>query len=217
VWRWRSIRNLGFALVEPAGRPRGLFAFEAVAVEEVDRAVELEQHAAQLFELTDEFRIQREGVWGDAPGLVEEEAAGGQLIEDRLGLGNGERRMSGWSGDFTGVAGWCRGSVADLAGADADPFIGGEFFEAHGTAGADFVGADADFGAHAELATVGEAGGGIPIDGGGIDFGEELAGGDSVAGDDAVGVSGAVVIDVFDGLLDVVTTSGSGCRSLYSV
>ena len=82
-------QGLGFALVEPTGDPRGLFSFEAVSVEEVHRAVELEQHPAQLLELTDEFRAEREGVWCDAPGVVEEEPAGGQLIEDRLGLGTG--------------------------------------------------------------------------------------------------------------------------------
>jgi len=32
---------LGFTLVEPAGDPLGLFSFEAVAVEKVNRAVEL--------------------------------------------------------------------------------------------------------------------------------------------------------------------------------
>ena len=82
-------QGLGFTLVEPTGDPLGLFSFEAVPVEEVHRAVELEQHSAQLFELTDEFRAEREGVWCDAPGVVEEEPAGGQLISDRLGLGTG--------------------------------------------------------------------------------------------------------------------------------
>ena len=86
-----------------------------------------------------------------------------------------------------------------MAVAVAQPFVGGEFFKAHGAAGSDFVGADADFGAHAEFAAVSEARGGVPIDGGGIDFGQEFFGGGFVAGDDAIRVGGAVSIDVANG------------------
>ena len=57
-------------------------------------------------------------------------------------------------------------SGADLAGAGDDVFVGGEFFEAHGAAGVEFVGRDADFGAHAEFAAVGEAGRGVGVDAG---------------------------------------------------
>src|ERR1700761_8462953 len=62
-------------------------------------------------------------------------------------------------------------SAAHLAVADADPFVGGQFVEAHGTARADLVGADTDLGAHAEFATVGETGAGVPINSGGIHAG----------------------------------------------
>ena len=49
-------------------------------------------------------------------------------------------------------------SGAHLAGAKAEPFVAGEFFQAHGTARADFIGADANLSAHAELTAIGEPG-----------------------------------------------------------
>jgi hypothetical protein len=39
--------------------------------------------------------------------------------------------------------------------------VAGEFAETHGAAGVELVGGDADLGAEAELATVGEAGGDV--------------------------------------------------------
>ena len=41
----------GLALVQPAGDPFGLFAFHALAVKQIDRAIELKQHAAERFHL----------------------------------------------------------------------------------------------------------------------------------------------------------------------
>src|SRR5262245_7957839 len=61
-----------------------------------------------------------------------------------------------------------------LAIAETDPFIAGQFVQAHGAARADFVGADANFGTHAKLATVGKPRRGIPIDCGRIHFPEKL-------------------------------------------
>jgi hypothetical protein len=69
------------------------------------------------------------------------------------------------------------GSLPDLAGSEADPLVGAEFVEAHGAAGAEFIGADANLGPHAELAAVGEAGRGVPIDRGRIDVLKELSSG----------------------------------------
>jgi hypothetical protein len=45
---------------------------------------------------------------------------------------------------------------SNLPVADAKPFIARQFFQAHRAARADFVGADADFRAHAKFAAVGE-------------------------------------------------------------
>ena len=123
-------------------------------------------------------------------------------IDHGLSAPHRPARWNGWEGSRGWDAGWVR-LIADLARADAEPLVGGQFFEAHGTAGANFVGADADFGAHTEFATIGESGGGIPVNGGGIDFSEEQVCGVGVAGDDAIGVGGAVVIDMGDGRVDV--------------
>ncbi len=86
-----------------------------------------------------------------------------------------------------------------MAIAEAEPFDGGELFEAHGAASADFVGADPDFCPHAELAAIGEAGGSVPVDGCGVDGGEEFPGGGFVGSDDAIRVVAAVAVDVMDG------------------
>src|SRR5216684_9427034 len=75
----------------------------------------------------------------------------------------------------------------DLAVAVTDPLVSRQFLQPHRTAPADLVGADADFGAHAKFAAVGEASGGIPINGGGIDFVEELFCARRVLCDDEIG------------------------------
>jgi hypothetical protein len=58
----------------------------------------------------------------------------------------------------------------DLARAANDVFVSGKFLEGHGAAGVKLIGGDADLGAETELATIGETGGGVPVNGGGIDF-----------------------------------------------
>ena len=68
----------------------------------------------------------------------------------------------------------CLTSVPHLAVANSEPLVAGQFLQAHRAARADLVGADTDLGAHAELAAIGEAGRGVPIDGGGIHLAEEL-------------------------------------------
>src|SRR3954470_24137268 len=95
-------------------------------------------------------------------------------------------------------------SGPDLTGAQTKPFIAGQLFQAHGTASADFIRADADFRAHAELAAIGKAGGSIPIHGGGVDFGEELVRAGLVAGHNGVGVGRAVMTNMLDGLGEVI-------------
>ena len=74
--------------------------------------------------------------------------------------------------------------------------VAGEFAEAHGAAGVELVGGDADLGAEAELATVGEAGGDIVKHAGGIHGAEEMLGHGVIRCDDAIGVVGAVGVDV---------------------
>ena len=57
-----------------------------------------------------------------------------------------------------------------------DVLVGGQVGGAHGAAGVELVGADADLGAQAVLAAVGEAGRGVDHHAGGIDGGDEAVG-----------------------------------------
>src|SRR5689334_1226094 len=91
-----------------------------------------------------------------------------------------------------------------MTGAGDDPLVGGEVVRAHRPAGVELVGADADFGAQAVLAAVGEARARVDHDAGAVDAGGELLDGEGVGGEDGVGVVGAVVVDVRDGLVDRV-------------
>ena len=58
-----------------------------------------------------------------------------------------------------------------LAIASYEPFVGGYLFEGHGAACVELLCADAYFGSEAELASVSEAGWGVVIDAGGVNFG----------------------------------------------
>lgn len=82
--------------------------------------------------------------------------------------------------------------------------IAGEFAQSHGAAGVELVGGDADFCAETELATIGETGGGVVHDAGGIDGAQKLLSFRLVGSDDAVGVVRAVGVDVLDRGIDVI-------------
>src|SRR4051794_20363630 len=86
----------------------------------------------------------------------------------------------------------CVESAPGLAGAADDVLGGGELAEAHGAAGVELLGADADLGAEAELFAVDEAGRGVDEDGGGVDLGGEAVGGGEVGRDDGLAVTRAV-------------------------
>src|SRR5215469_5799375 len=74
----------------------------------------------------------------------------------------------------------------NLAGANDFVLRGGQLGQSEGAAAVEFLGADAHLGTETEFAAVGEAGGSIPVDRGGIDFTEELASVLRVAGDNGV-------------------------------
>ena len=63
-----------------------------------------------------------------------------------------------------------------LAGAAHDVLEGGELLDADGAAGVQAAGGDADLGAHAELAAVGELGRGVVQHDGAVEAGEEALG-----------------------------------------
>ncbi len=66
---------------------------------------------------------------------------------------------------------------ANLPGAAEHVFVGRQFLQRHRAAGVELVRGDADLRAEAKFAAVGEARGGVPIDGRAIDLGEEALGG----------------------------------------
>jgi len=66
------------------------------------------------------------------------------------------------------------------------------------------AGGNADLGAHAELAAVGELGRGVVEHDGAVDLGEEPVGGGLVAGDNSVGVVRAVTRDMGDSRVEAV-------------
>ena len=95
---------------------------------------------------------------------------------------------------------------------------GGEFLEGQRAPGVQLLRGDADLGPQAEHAAVGEAGGRVDVDDGGIDGAREAAGGIQVAGDDGLRVPGAVAGDVLHGLVQARdTTLTAICRSRNSV
>src|SRR5690606_27238662 len=82
--------------------------------------------------------------------------------------------------------------------------VAGQLLRANRSAGVQLAGGDADLGAHAELATVGELRRGVVHHDAGIDLVQEAGGGRGVAGDDRLGVVGAVAVDVGDGVVKVL-------------
>ena len=75
----------GLALIEEWRDPSGLFAGEAVAMEEIRGAIELKEDAAEGVEFLDEFSAECEGRGGDAPMLIGEEAGGRECLADETG------------------------------------------------------------------------------------------------------------------------------------
>ena len=88
---------------------------------------------------------------------------------------------------------------SDVAVAIANPFVGGEFFQPHGTACVEFLGADGDFCAQAELAAIVEAGRGVNEYGRRTEGIDKTVGVLPVVGEDAFGVFGGVGLDEGDG------------------
>ena len=88
------------------------------------------------------------------------------------------------------------GSGADRPVALHQIFEAGQLLGPHRAARVHLAGGDADLGAHAELAAVGELGRGVDQDDGAVDPGGEPLGRLGVGGDDGLGVARAVAGDV---------------------
>src|SRR6202051_1143984 len=84
----------------------------------------------------------------------------------------------------------------------------GELFDADRTAGVQPAGGDADFGAEAELAAVGDLRRGVVQRDRRIPFGQEFFRRGFVRGDDRVGVMRAIALDMIDRRIDAVDPAG---------
>src|SRR5437762_4445173 len=91
-----------------------------------------------------------------------------------------------------------RSSRPDLPGAAHAIFEAGELLDADRATGVQLAGGDADLGAEAELAAIGELGRGVVQHDRRIDLVEEFLCRGLVLGDDRVGVVRAVALDVLD-------------------
>ena len=109
------------------------------------------------------------------------------------------------------------GSRPGLARAADAVFERGQLLDADRPARMHPAGGDADLGAEAELAAIGELGRGVVQHDGRIDLGQEALGGRRVVGDDRIGVMGAVRLDMVDGRVEPSTTRTEMMASRYSV
>ena len=90
--------------------------------------------------------------------------------------------------------------LPNMALACDDVLVGGQLTQSHGTASVELLGGDAHFTAQAELAAVGEPGGGVDVDGGAVYAGDESCLGIIGIGDDGFTVARGVGGDVLNGL-----------------
>jgi hypothetical protein len=67
---------IGFPLVQQLGNPSRLAGRVALAVEQIDRAIELQQNASKGFQFTDEVCLQRKGQRRSPPVLIGEKSSG---------------------------------------------------------------------------------------------------------------------------------------------
>ena len=82
-----------------------------------------------------------------------------------------------------------------------NPFVGSNLFQGHWTAWTKFLGTDTYFGTKAELGTIRERCGGIPIDTGGIDMSLETTGILFVLSNDGLAMTTAKLVDMSHGLV----------------
>ena len=87
------------AKFQPARDPLRLLAFHAFAVKEIDRAIKLQEHAAERIQFLREFFIELERGGGDAPLVTGKQTLGGHLFAHELrGFGGDSRVRCNWDG-----------------------------------------------------------------------------------------------------------------------
>src|SRR5207247_5070033 len=89
----------GLAAVQPGADPGRLFAGDALPVEEIHRAVELQQHAAERFQFDGQIGAERKRRGGNPPIHVGEQAAFRKLLANETsaaGGGRGRTLSFGW-------------------------------------------------------------------------------------------------------------------------
>ena len=79
----------GLAAVEPGSDPRRLFASDTLSIEQIDGAIELQQHAPECFQFPGQVAPQCKWRGGDPPIHVHEQAALGKLVADEPGAVGG--------------------------------------------------------------------------------------------------------------------------------
>ena len=92
-------------------------------------------------------------------------------------------------------------SVPDLSGPAHYRFVSCQFVETDRAPGVQFLSADSDFRTHSKLKAVGESGGGVHVDAGGVDFAGEALRVGEVLSDDRFGVCRTVFRDVVDSVI----------------
>jgi hypothetical protein len=75
-----------FAEVEPLRNPHRHFAFGALAIKEIDRAIELKQHPPKRFNLLCQIRSKREGLRRNPPFLTGKQSVRRKTVPDHTGL-----------------------------------------------------------------------------------------------------------------------------------
>ena len=91
-----------FAQIEPARDPLRLLAFGAFPIKQIDRAIKLQQHAAERFDFLRQLGAQRKGGRGDAPFMAGKEPVGRQTIANQAPDFGGGHGSWGFDVDWHG-------------------------------------------------------------------------------------------------------------------
>jgi hypothetical protein len=77
------------AKIQPACHPLGHFALGALAVEQIDRTIELKQHPTEGFNFLRHPRAKRKWNWGNLPRLTRKQTSGRKPVSDVIGRRGG--------------------------------------------------------------------------------------------------------------------------------